>query len=259
MEKESEITAIIADDESLARGVLKNYLSGFPMIRVVAECENGLIALNAISMHKPDLLFLDIQMPELDGISLLSELKELPLVIFTTAFNQYAIKAFELNAIDYLLKPFDRNRFNQAVKKVLDHRSMPSFLDHKIGNLQKSLDTLLEAGKKYMSRILIKGKTGYSFLNLQDVLWIEAYADYIKLHTNDKVYLKNISLIETETKLNPQHFIRIHRSSIVNISFIKELKPYTNGEYIIYLTNGEKLKLSRSYKDKISAIINENI
>lgn len=254
-----QITAIIADDESLARSVIRNYLTGFPMIQVVAECENGLVALNEITRLKPDLLFLDIQMPELDGISLLSELKELPLVVFTTAYNQYAIKAFELNAIDYLLKPFDRERFGQSIKRVLEHRSLPSSMEDKLINLQKSLNTLLETDKKYISRILIKGKTGYSFLNLEDVLWIEAYSDYIKIHTKDKFHLKNIGLNETEIKLNPQQFVRIHRSSIVNISSIREMKPYTNGEYIIHLTNGEKLKLSRSYKEKISALINESI
>lgn len=259
MEKEIIITAIIADDEPLARSVIKNYLSGFPMIRVIAECENGLAALNAINAQKPDLLFLDIQMPELDGISMLSELKELPLVIFTTAYNQFAIRAFELNAIDYLLKPFDRNRFSQSLKRVLEHRSLSSSMEDKISNLQNSLDTLLVTGKNFISRILIKGKSGYSFIHVEEVLWIEAYADYIKIHSKDKIYLKKVSLAETESKLNPQQFIRIHRSTIVNISFIKEMKPYTNGEYIICLTNGEKLKLSRSYKDKISSIINESI
>ncbi|HZV70476.1 MAG TPA: LytTR family DNA-binding domain-containing protein [Saprospiraceae bacterium] len=259
MESTTQITALIADDESLARDVIRNYLAAFPMIRVIAECENGLNALNEINRLKPDLVFLDIQMPEMDGISMLSELKELPLIIFTTAYNQYAIKAFELNAVDYLLKPFDRDRFNQSIKRVLEHGTGPDSMEQKLGNLQQSLNTLLESEKKYISRILIKGKTGYSFLNLQDVLWIEAYSDYIKIHVRDKFFLKNISLNDTEARLNPQQFIRIHRSSIVNISFIKEMKPYTNGEYMIYLTNGEKLKLSRTYKDKISGIINEAI
>jgi len=259
MENTKQISVLIADDESLARDVIRNYLSGFPMFSVIAECENGLNALNEINRLKPDLVFLDIQMPEMDGISMLSELKELPLIIFTTAYNQYAIKAFELNAVDYLLKPFDRDRFSQSIKRVLEHGTGSASMEQKLGSLQQSLNTLLESDKKYISRILIKGKTGYSFLNLQDVLWIEAYSDYIKIHVKDKFFLKNISLNDTEARLNPHQFIRIHRSSIVNISFIKEMKPYTNGEYLIYLTNGEKLKLSRTYKDKISGIINEAI
>ncbi len=260
MEKsETIIKAIIADDESLARNVIKKYLSAFPQIKIIAECENGLIALNKINELKPDLIFLDIQMPELDGLSLLNELPQLPLIIFTTAFNQYAIKAFEINAVDYLLKPFDKDRFAQAIQKVIEQKSSPAHIQKQIKDLQNSLDEVLKADKKFTSRILIKGKDGYSFLNVQDIIWFEAYSDYVKIHIKEKFFLKNISLNELETKLNPEIFIRIHRSTIVNIAYIKEMKPYFNGEYYIYLTNGEKLKLSRSYKDKLKIIIDESI
>ncbi|MEO6130614.1 MAG: LytTR family transcriptional regulator DNA-binding domain-containing protein [Saprospiraceae bacterium] len=257
--QEIQIRAIIADDESLSRDVIRNYLSAFPMVQVVAECEDGLMALNEINRLKPDLVFLDIQMPEIDGISLLGELNALPKIIFTTAYNQYAIKAFELNAVDYLLKPFDRDRFSQSMTRVLSHGNIPSSMEQKIMHLQQSMNQLMVSEKKYSTRILIKGKTGYSFLNLQDVLWIEAYSDYIKIHTKEKFYLKNLGLNEAESRLNPEHFVRIHRSSIVNISYIREMKPFTNGEYIISLTNGEKLKLSRSYKDKIVLLTDESI
>ena len=155
MDNTTQITALIADDESLARDVIRNYLSGFPMIRLVAECENGLDALNEINRLKPDLVFLDIEMPEMDGISLLSELKELPLIIFTTAYNQYAIKAFELNAIDYLLKPFDRERFGQSMQRILEHRTSPASMEQKLGNLQQTLNTLIESEKKYINRSVI--------------------------------------------------------------------------------------------------------
>jgi len=260
MEKsETIIKAIIADDESLARNVIKKYSSAFPQIKIIAECENGLIALNKINELHPDLIFLDIQMPELDGLSMLNELKQLPQIIFTTAFNQYAIKAFEINAVDYLLKPFDKDRFAQAIQKVIEQKNSPAFFQKQINNLQQSLDELLKGDKKFTSRILIKGKDGFSFLNVQDIVWFEAYSDYVKIHTKEKYFLKNISLNELETKLNPETFIRIHRSTIVNIAFIKEMKPYFNGEYYIYLTNGEKLKLSRSYKDKLKIIIDESI
>jgi two-component system LytT family response regulator len=255
----TNITAIIADDELLARDLIRNYLSAFPRIKIIAECNNGLMTLNEINRLEPDLVFLDIQMPELDGMSVLNELKKMPMIIFTTAFNQYAIKAFELNAIDYLLKPFDRDRFGKAIKKVLEYRSIPSVMDHKLGSLQQTMNSLLTPENKLISRILIKGKTGYSFLNVEDIIWFEAYSDYIKIHTKDKTYLKNISLAEMESKLDPQHFLRIHRSSIINLAFVKEMKPYSNGEYFIYLTNGEKVKLSRTYKDKIEILLRESI
>ncbi len=253
------LKAIIADDELLARNVIKKYLIEFPQIEIIAECENGLAALNKINELNPDVIFLDIQMPELDGLSLLSELKILPLVIFTTAYNQYAIKAFEINVVDYLLKPFDKDRFKLAIHKVIEQKNSPVQVQKQISNLQQSLTELIKTDKKFTTRILIKGNNTYSFLNVKDIIWFEAYTDYVKIHTKEKFYLKNISLHELETKLNPETFIRIHRSTIVNFDFIKEMKPYFNGEYYIYLTNGEKLKLSRSYKDKIKLIIDESI
>jgi len=258
IKNETIVNVIIADDETLARNVIKKYLVSFPQIKIIAECANGLATLNKINELHPDLVFLDIQMPDLDGLSLLSELEQLPLVIFTTAFDQYAVKAFELNAVDYLLKPFDKNRFAIAVKKVLDQKIPPALLETKINSIQNSLDQVLQTGH-FISRILIKGKSGYSFLDVQEVSWFEADSDYVKIHTKEKVHLKNISLNELEAKLNPASFVRIHRSSIVNIKYIKELKPYFNGEYHLYLTTGQELKLSRSYKDKVKQIIGESI
>jgi len=253
------INAIIADDEVLARNVIKNYLAAFPQIKILAECENGLVALNKINALKPDLLFLDIQMPELDGFAVLSELKNPPLIIFTTAFNQYAVKAFENNAIDYLLKPFDQQRFSMAIRKILSQNATPPFWDNKIIALQATLDQLIDPDKKFITRLLIKETEGYSFLPVENIMWFEAYSDYVKIHTSEKMYLKNISLNELETKLNPRIFARIHRSTIVNISFIREMKPYFNGEYHLILINDDKLKLSRSYKDKLHSIMHGSI
>jgi two-component system LytT family response regulator len=257
--KETTVNAIIADDETLARNVIRKYLLSFPQIKIIAECSNGLAALNKINELQPDLVFLDIQMPDLDGLSLLGELKHLPLVIFITAFDQYAVRAFELNAVDYLLKPFDKDRFATAVKKVMEQKISPAFLEKKINSIQASLNQVLHSGENFISRILIKGKSGYSFLDVQEITWFEADSDYVKIHTREKVFLKNISLNELESKLNPGMFIRIHRSSIVNIKCIKEMKPYFNGEYHLYLTTGQELKLSRSYKDKVKQIIGESI
>ena len=259
VKNETTINVIIADDETLARNVIKKYLQAFPHMQLVAECGNGLTALNKINELHPDLVFLDIQMPDLDGLSLLAELEQLPLVIFTTAFDQYAVKAFELNAVDYLLKPFDKDRFAAAIKKIMDQKISPAFLEKKINSIQHSLSQVMQTDKNFISRILIKGKSGYSFLDVEEITWFEADSDYVKIHTKEKVYLKNISLNELEAKLSPRTFIRIHRSSIVNVKCVKELKPYFNGEYHLYLTNGQELKLSRSYKDKVKLIIGESI
>ncbi|MEO8086638.1 MAG: LytTR family DNA-binding domain-containing protein [Bacteroidota bacterium] len=259
METEILLKVIIADDETLARNVVKKYLQDFPQIEIVAECDNGLSALNQINELHPGLVFLDIQMPDLDGLSLLNELQHPPLVIFTTAFNQYAISAFDKNAVDYLLKPFSAERFAQAVQKALDRKSSPGVMAEKIKSIQESLNQVLNADKKYISRILIREKSGYSFLNTLDISWFEADSDYVKIHTKEKVLLKNTSLNELELKLNPEHFVRIHRSTIVNVSFIKGLVPYFNGEYHVMLSTGEKLKLSRSYKDKLKLIIGESL
>ncbi len=253
------IKAIIADDESLARNLVRKYLSAFQQIEIIAECADGLTALNKINELKPDLVFLDVQMPELDGLALLRELTTVPLVIFTTAYNQYAIKAFEMNAVDYLLKPFDKDRFAQAVNKALDQKNYISYFQKQISHLQQSLSELLHTEKQFASRILIKSKENYFFLDVGEITWFEAFNDYVKIHCKEKIYLKNTSLNEVEIKLNPKIFIRIHRSSIVNVNFIKELKPYFNGEYYLYLSTGEKLKLSRTYKDKIKLIIGESI
>lgn len=250
--------AIIADDELLARNVIKKYLTEFPQVEIVAECENGLTALNKINRLHPDLVFLDIEMPELDGLSLLNELEFTPMIVFTTAYNQYAIKAFELNAVDYLLKPFDRSRFSSAVQKVLRQKTSPGNLQAQLDQLQKAIGEI-KTGKKFTTRILIKGNNTYSFLNVNEIMWFQAYSDYVKIHTKEKFYLKNISLNELEAKLDTETFVRIHRSTIVNFNFIKKMQPYFNGEYYIYLTNGEKLKLSRSYKDKIKFIIDDSI
>ena len=258
MKPNNTIKAIIADDELLARNVIKKYLIDFPEIELVAECDNGINTLNKINELGPDLVFMDIQMPEIDGLSVLKELKHMPLVIFTTAFNQYAINAFELHAIDYLLKPFDKDRFRQAIQKVIEHKGSLAYFERKINKLQQSLSDFMNIDNKLNSRILIKNNDSYSFINTSEILWFEAYSDYVKIHTLAKSFLKNISLNELESKLDPKQFIRIHRSTIINIHFIKEMKPYFNGEYFIFLNNGEKLKLSRTYKDKIKLLINES-
>jgi two-component system LytT family response regulator len=259
MENGIRFKAVIADDEKLARNVVKKYLHAFPQIAVVAECENGLSALNKINELQPGLVFLDIQMPDLDGLSLLNELKEPPLVIFTTAYNQHAISAFEKNAVDYLLKPFTAERFAQAVEKALGRKPAPAILEDKINSIQESLNQVLGAEKKFTTRILIREKNGYSFVDVKDITWFEADSDYVKIHTKEKIFLKNTSLNELELKLNPQNFVRIHRSTMINVSCIRELKPYFNGEYHLLLSTGEKLKLSRTYKEKLKLIIGESI
>ena len=253
------ITAIIAEDEYLARTLLRKLLIAYPNIEVIGEATDGLKALNLIHEMRPDLVFLDIQMPELDGISVLKELDFIPMVVFTTAYQRYAVQAFDHHAVDYLLKPFDSTRFRKAIDRVLERRDSqkPEVLN--IDQLSTDLDQPGTGSKSYWSRIIIKGKEGFIFVQVQDVQWIEAYSDYVKVHTKEKYYLKNMSMTEVEANLPPHSFIRIHRSTIVNRHFIKGLHPHLNGEYFITLANGQELKLSRSYKDKLPMLMEEKI
>ncbi|HJW27821.1 MAG TPA: response regulator, partial [Saprospiraceae bacterium] len=193
------IKAIIADDESLARNVIRKYLVGYSDIEVVAEAADGLTALNLIQEHRPGLVFLDIQMPELDGLSMLNELDMMPMILFTTAYHQYAIQAFDHHAVDYLLKPFDKKRFDLAISRVMERSGQTSALQVQLKAMQNTLDQLIDGGKKYLNRILVKGKEGHVFVETRDILRFEAYSDYVKIHTRERFFLKNISMMELES------------------------------------------------------------
>jgi two-component system, LytTR family, response regulator len=255
-----EIKTMLIDDEPLARESLKIFLSEFEGFHVIGECSNGLQAIDAINKEKPDLVFLDVQMPEVNGFEVLSEIEPPihPVVIFATAYEKYALQAFEANAIDYLLKPFDKHRFREAIQKAM--RYIQGNTGESLGQIRELLKTynqLRSAEGQYKTRILVKEKKKYFLVDLDDIYFFEASGDYVVVHKQKNTHLINDSMNNIESKLDPQQFMRIHRSTIINIRYIDNLEPYFNGEFHITMKNGEKLKLSRNYRDKVKSILND--
>jgi two-component system, LytTR family, response regulator len=236
-----KLRTLIVDDEKPARDLLKNYLEGNSSVEIIGEYENGIDALRAVSELNPDLLLLDIQMPGLSGFELLELLDRQPLIIFTTAWNQYAIKAFEMNAADYLLKPFSRERLGEALKKVME-RSIASKGDDLIPRLIQHLNKSQEV----LQRIVVKSGNKINIINVEKIHYLEAQDDYVMIHTSDGKHLKQATIKYFESHLDGQFFIRIHRSIIVNISLIDRIELYGRESYILILKSGQKLAVSKS-------------
>ncbi|MDQ3714058.1 MAG: LytTR family transcriptional regulator DNA-binding domain-containing protein [Acidobacteriota bacterium] len=251
-----KITALIVDDEPLARKFVRRMLERHPAVIIVGECGNGKEAVVAIREKKPDLVFLDVQMPEMDGFTTLQTLgaENLPQIVFVTAYEQYAIRAFEIHALDYLLKPFDQPRFDKAVTRVYEKSA-----GHEQANIeQKQIAALMEAvaqKPQYLERLIVKTGGRIIFLRTSEIDWIQADDKYAHLHTGSKSHLVRQTLGTLEAQLDPRKFIRIHRSAIVNIERIKELQPMFAGDHTVVLETGAKLTLSRSYKNKLFEIL----
>ncbi len=239
---------IIIDDEPLARSLIIEYLSNFPDLLLVQECGDGFEALKAINQYKPDLILLDIQMPKINGFELLELIENPPAVIFTTAFEAYAIKAFEAHAIDYLLKPFSRERFHKAVQK---------WLEQKNSNNQKTLQLLdtVNIGNGIQNRIVLKENGLIKIIPVQQVHYLESADDYVKIHTAEGVFLKNKTMQYFETHLSEVDFARIHRSYLVKIQLISKLEPYEKDSYLAILSTGQKLPVSKSGYAKLKTVL----
>lgn len=232
---------IIIDDEPLARSIVLEYMQEHEELEIVAECNDGFQGVKAIMQHKPDLIFLDIQMPKINGFEMLELLDHTPSVIFTTAFDEYAIKAFETNAIDYLLKPFSKERFDSAIEKWK--------LKHASNDSEKNLQTLLENTTKQpdeKNRIVVKNGSDIRIVPVQDVMYIEAYDDYVKLFTKDTYYLKKKTMNYYEQVLDSSKFFRTHRSFIINLQELTRIEPLEKNTYVALLKNGKKIPLSRT-------------
>ncbi|WP_234734754.1 LytR/AlgR family response regulator transcription factor [Tellurirhabdus bombi] len=251
---------LIIDDEVAARQVIRALLATTPNVSIVDEAANGTEAVAKILQYRPDLIFLDIQMPRLDGFGVLRQIwaDHQPIVVFTTAYDQYALQAFEVNAIDYLLKPFDDIRFQQAMSRALSRlqsRNQP--------NIEQMMAQLIQEQfpgpkREYLQRILVKENGRMFFVNLNEVSYFDADSNYITLHTSTGNYIIYDSLTNLETRLNPVNFTRIHRSYIVNLAFIREIETHFNGDHIVKLESGESLKWTRSYRDNLRAFISRN-
>ena len=243
----NKITAAIIDDESLARQLIKKYLSYHTNIEVISECSNGFDAIKNINEEKPDLIFLDIQMPKINGFEMLELLENPPVIIFTTAYDQYALKAFEVNAVDYLLKPFSQERFDEALTKAFRYLENKPMQENKLSALVK----LNDQRKDFLERIVVKDGQNISIIPLEKIRWIEAQDDYVMIHTHQKKYLKQKTMKYCEEHLNPKDFIRIHRSFIAAVKEVKKIEPVEKESYQIVLEDKITLPLSRTGYSKL--------
>ena len=261
------IRALIVDDEPLARSTIRLLLEQDPDIEVIGECINGHEAVAAIRADAPDLVFLDVQMPEMNGFEALAALRrdELPVTIFVTAYDQYALRAFDVHALDYLLKPFDDERFADALERAKLHCRQSV-----VGDLSQRLIELLESHganegiigseesreeAKYLDRVVIRAGGRVYFLKAAEIDWIEAADYYVRLHVGQRYHLLRETMRELESKLDPSVFCRIHRSTIVNLERVRELRPGPRGESIVALQSGVELRMSRSRREHLRKIL----
>jgi two-component system LytT family response regulator len=242
---------LIVDDEPLARERVRRHLRDEPGVEIVGEAGNGREAVAVIEEKTPDLVFLDVQMPEMNGFDVLKALEEnkIPAIVFTTAYDKYAIQAFEFHALDYLLKPFSRERFRRSVRHAREQLEN----SRQSGSIDERLVSLLEnlKAKKYLERIVVKSSGRVFFIKTDEIDWIEAAGNYLKLHVGRDAHLIRETMQSIEAKLDPEKFFRIHRSTLVQIDRIKELQPLFGGDYAVILRNGAELNLSRNYRDRL--------
>lgn len=246
-----KIRTLIVDDEPLAREWVRNGLQDEPDLEVIGECGDGFEAAKTIAAEKPDLVLLDVQMPGLDGFGVLAsvETEDLPAVIFVTAFDRYALKAFEAHAVDYLMKPFSGERLHEAVERARAEIDRSSSTD-----LKATLHALLEdiqRERAYPEWLLIKKDERSVFLRVADIDWIESARNNVRLHVGKEIYVYHETTSGIESRLDPRHFFRIHRSTIVNIERIREMHPWFNGDYAVTLKDGMRLTLSSTYRDRL--------
>lgn len=235
------IKAVLVDDEPLARSMVAEYLENFPQVEVVSECNDGFEGAKAIMQYQPDLVFLDIQMPKINGFEMLEIIDNQPAVIFTTAFDEYAIQAFEQHAVDYLLKPITRARFDRAMAKFLDTQH----LDAGKKNTRALLDKMHQADGK-LERVVVKTGAKIKIIPVSSIIYLEADDDYVKIHTDEGLFMKNKTMASFEEQLDPAEFIRVHRSFIVKIDQIARLEPYEKDSYMAILTDGTQVNVSKS-------------
>jgi two-component system LytT family response regulator len=242
------IKVVIIDDEPLARSMVKEYLQSWSDITVAQECNDGFEGVKAISQHKPDLIFLDIQMPKINGFEMLELLDTPPSVIFTTAFDEYAIKAFESHAVDYLLKPFAKERFDKAMQKWMAARqtsnpSVPPAL----------MESVAQPEEK--NRIVVKKGTNIVILPVHTIYYLEAFDDYVKIHTKDGFYLKKKTMSYFEKTLDPKEFVRIHRSYLLNLQELTRIEPLEKDNHVALLKSGVRIPLSATGYGKLKEVL----
>jgi len=250
-----ELRTLIADDEPLAREGIRMLLESDAEIVSVDECADGKAAVDAIIATKPDLVFLDVQMPEMNGFEVLAEVgvDRMPNTIFVTAYDKYALQAFDVHALDYLLKPYTNERFFSALERAKTEISLRTEKELN-GQLSALLDHL-KGGRQHLVRLVVKTAGRISFVGVEEIDWIEAADTYVRLHVGREAHLVRGTMSGLEAKLDPIKFLRIHRSTIVNVKRIKELQPLFHGEYLLTLRDGTQLTSGRTYRDKIQPLL----
>ena len=243
------IKTVVIDDEPLARTIVSEYLKSYPQIKVVQECNDGFEGVKSIAQHKPELIFLDIQMPKINGFEMLELIDDPPAVIFTTAFDEYAIKAFEAHAVDYLLKPFSKDRFDKALQKWFAQRHGQP-LERKSGILQEQLRQ-----PEDRNRVVVKEGSNIRIIPVNEIHYIEAYDDYVKIFTQKEMFLKKKTMSYYEDILDPSQFVRVHRSYILQLSQITKIEPMEKETHVASLQTGVKIPLSKSGYNKLKAIL----
>ena len=244
------IKALLIDDEPLARSIVREYLQNYPDIEIVQECNDGFEGVKAIQQHQPELIFLDIQMPKINGFEMLELVEEYPSVIFTTAFDEYALKAFETHAIDYLLKPFSKDRFDKAIQKWREQYSSE--------NAKKKTDALLENTSQQpeqSQRVVVKTGSKIRIIPVHDILYFEADDDYIRIHTADGSFLKKKTMQYFEQTLNSSQFVRVHRSYIIQVAYLTRIDQENGEHHTAILKNGAKVPLSRTGYPKLKEVL----
>ena len=245
----NDITTLIVDDEPLAREKLRMLLGHDPMFRVVQECSTGRDAIQAIYLHRPRVMFLDVQMPDVDGFAALNAIDPVtrPLVVLTTAYSNYAVQAFEAEVLDYLLKPFDEERLGRCIRRIKSRLLQSTPAGSAADTFQKASDGI--------DRFLVKSEGRILFFDSKEIDWIEAASNYAEIHTGSQSFLVRHTMNELEKKLNPMQFLRIHRSFIVNLTKIRGVQPCNSGEYMVRLQSGKELPSSRGYRDNLASIL----
>jgi len=236
-----KLQTLIIEDEELARNLLRSYLKDQPDIEIIGECENGFDGVKAINDKKPDLVFLDIQMPKITGFEMIELLDHKPQIIFTTAYDQYALKAFELNAVDYLLKPFSKDRMLSAIEKVKHRILSGEDTSEKLEELSN-----FRTGEEFIDRVVVKDRHKIHIITIDQIRYIESLDDYVMIYTHDGRHMKQKTMKYFETNLDPKNFIRIHRSYIVQVDNIAEIQQYEKESYIVILKDKDKTKLKVS-------------
>lgn len=266
----NSLRAIIVDDESLARRGLSLRLQQIPRVDVIAECANGQQALEAIAEHAPDLVFLDIQMPGIDGFEVVRQLQadNMPMVIFVTAFDQYAVEAFKVHAVDYVLKPIDDDRLHEAIERAVAHHSQEESARTKqrlmelmmgmTGASASSIELMAQSEEpiqQWPEKLVVKDGNDIHLIRVADIHWVDAAGDYMCIHAGGQTHIMRITMKELEAMLNPARFLRIHRSTIINTEFISGAQTLGNGEYLLSLDGGAQLKVSRGFRDRVKQLL----